>query len=891
MLCLPKTESDKLRSALQKGEFTIGDLYEMTSEQRNTLLTKYVGKELGSFVNGEFEKAIVSNQKNALSKWVEKTFDPKKPELKNGALKKIDAIKDVLNPKEGEDFLKDLVANKLGINLTVDEGKTIVAKAEELRKLAPQIGADGKITNIDKFGLPTKEYLVARRNMEKYIQEIDPVSSVRAFAQGIGRNMLLFSLHTPLKSIESNIMDTLFEGLARRTSALQFNGENTDLVKEYTKTALSNFNASEYNVSTMQSLNDDRLFGEKSMHLEGGGKVHQVARMVNDLVITKMHGAPYVVSSAFNFADSVNLNSTILAKEEGLTGDALKKRSRELFLDATALDPQTEEGKALRTQAQADAARTTFVNESFGSRTSAAIKGLMNNVTGDLRLGDWIVPIAKIPANVISRGIELAGADFIKSGWQFKNAYQEYKATGNKNAFKVPVRTAVTAGLGMAMAYLISANVSNDHFIGAYPTTPNEIDLMKLNGGIANSIKIGNHWINLEYFGPLGPVISGFMYAKKYGNGGLSDIQQYGSGLLSGVENLPGLKEFTSIADSIQTKAQGGANTEVNAGKAGSSFLNFIESRTVPAFVLDSIKVFKPAGPTDIFGNPEGKPSAIQQYLFGSAVSKSNQGPILTELNRLQNVGKTTGVSVLPSLTDIEKFPKTAVLKSVLTPDKYAEAINQFKINFRINVGDLMNNQYKSPTGKKTGQIINYANATDAQKGAMINQVKTDTLNGIFTAYGQDPKMTVTGKNIFEGQTSPAGEPTLEMLQKTDPNDGTIRGYNPNNEPIYNRAPLSYTEPIRKELYASDSYWRDNGYSLSDVQLDHIVPVSAGGTNSKNNLELINNVSNQLNHPFELYVVEKYKNGTMTREEVIQASLDYKINKTVSLTDIKNGKY
>jgi len=66
-LCLPKSDRDKILKALKEVELTIPKLYNMTDSERNVLFSRYIGKELASFVNVNFEKAMLSNQKKAIA--------------------------------------------------------------------------------------------------------------------------------------------------------------------------------------------------------------------------------------------------------------------------------------------------------------------------------------------------------------------------------------------------------------------------------------------------------------------------------------------------------------------------------------------------------------------------------------------------------------------------------------------------------------------------------------------------------------------------------------------------------------------------------------------------------------------------------------------------------
>ena len=73
-LCLPKAQRDKLGKALKEGDVTIAKLYDMTSEQRNTIFAHYVDKDFAGLVNARFEQAMLSNQKKAFANWIQRTL-------------------------------------------------------------------------------------------------------------------------------------------------------------------------------------------------------------------------------------------------------------------------------------------------------------------------------------------------------------------------------------------------------------------------------------------------------------------------------------------------------------------------------------------------------------------------------------------------------------------------------------------------------------------------------------------------------------------------------------------------------------------------------------------------------------------------------------------------
>ena len=855
-----------------------------TLQERQTNIAERLSKET------EIEKQANLQLKLDKLKAEEQKLNVRKEDIQNPVadrmLSRINDAKNLLSPGAPDDMMTDLVSMKMGKEISPAQGKYIVDQSTKLQELAPK--SDG--TNTDKFGNPTLEYWEAHHELENYIESLTPSSFLKVFMQNIGRNMLLASLHTPIKAGLGDIVNTAFETVARRVAGNQYRSE-IDMSKklDYVKTSVKIYNKTGYNISTMLTPNDNNLFGEQKVSAQGPGAFNATARVVTDIVINKLHGLPFVATEAANFVDSAALEATKIAAKEGLKGEEKNTRANQIFDDSVSYQPKTEEGRAVRLKGQVDAKQATYVNKSLGARITSSIKDSLNSMLPGL--GDWTIPIAKIPANVISRGIEVAGGGGVKAILDLRQAFEEAKKTGEKTDFKAPIKTLVSMGLGITSAYLIASQFKKDDFIGAYPTNPNEVDLLKLRGGIANSVKIGDHWVSLEYLGPLAPAVTGFMYAKKYGDGSFSTyVAQYLGGVGSGLLRLPGISQVQSALTYIANSGQG---TLIDMTKTGQQLLTFAQSRTIPAIVLDAFKVFGPsAGTTNNFGSPtKDQPAAWQQFLFGSAVSLAHQGPILDELTRLSDTTNTTGITSvpnIPSLADISKDPKATILQTLLTPAKYTEAINQFKIAYRINIGKLMNNQIIDP--KHPNKMLDYKSATDEQKIGMINTEKTTTLDAIMKAYGENPKAATTGKAVFEGNTSYAGKPTVANL--TAGNAAQDQGRtNPKGEKYYTRLPLATTNAIRTSLYNSDPYWKDNGYTLADVQLDDVVPYEAGGGGTKDNLMLISKVSDQLNQKFEDFLGQKYAAGTISRANAIKASIDYKINKSITLTDVKNGKY
>lgn len=89
---------------------------------------------------------------------------------------------------------------------------------------------------------------------------------------------------------------------------------------------------------------------------------------------------------------------------------------------------------------------------------------------------------------------------------------------------------------------------------------------------------------------------------------------------------------------------------------------------------------------------------------------------------------------------------------------------------------------------------------------------------------------------------------------------------------ILKRAPLSYTAPIAKSQQGNLS-------PGTKGQLDHIVPLEAGGTNAKSNLKLIPKAADDANNSVENFLGAQLKANVINGQQAKQLALDYKSGK------------
>lgn len=736
MLCIPKKDAEKLKIAVRNGDFTISKLYNMTTEERRTIFESYTSAPMAQFINARFEKAMVSKQKDALKKWVEQTFPPKKQEIRDRAIERIEDMKELLNPAEGEEFLKDLVMTKLGASVSEEEAKVIVEKTEKIRSLAPAVKEDGTIENVTETGLPTKEYLQAYNDMEQYLKSVNPTNNLRIMTSLFGRAAMLFRPSSIILNIQGNTLNGLLTYLEKKIGYVStegvFKGDNTDLAKEFVKENFSNYLSTGFDFTRMNQMSEGhKILNEDIIHAEGGGFIKKFLGRPAEKFLKLSQGLPDVFFASSQFADTANTYSTAIANREGLTGDARKTRAREIMTDAFRMEPFTEEGQEVRDAAQADAMRATYTDSTIAAKVSLQIRKIFNDLVPNLRLGDLNIPFAKTPANIVGQGIEMAGGGLIEAAYQmyeFKKSYQEL-GIGSPEG-KVRMRKAIRAiskfGLGMLVAQLVASLVDPDDFIGAYPVNEAERKLLESRNATENSIKIGNKWISLQYFGPFAPVIAGVMYAKKDKTGGFDNVLQYFTGIGKGLATLPGIKQLRDainyILDDSNNERKGKTTKELSV-EVMNGLIDFTRARLIPGIISDIAKMTDsferktdaqsaitraqsnipglrqglPVKKT-IFGDRIKTEAALSILIFGSKVKTATDNRITQELVKLYEKDQ------LPALNNPENSASFKKFKTQVSKPVFESTVQKSKTRFKKELSSLMNSsQYRreNSAGKK----------------------------------------------------------------------------------------------------------------------------------------------------------------------------------------------
>lgn len=804
--CIPRHLVAKLKQAAKEGEINIEKMYGMDSKERRDLFEKYVDPETAQGINTGFEKAMSSDQQNALAGWVNNTFKEKTKELPKGkyllkqikefyeskrisskvyeelkqlkdsktkdifskidelqkegllnievanSLKKLNVPKEILLKKiyelqkeglltpEGERaFLEDAVTEKLGGRITADEAKTINDLSVDLEKHAQ---------NVSEFNTNTMEYFQAKRKIEDYVDSLTPASNLRVFTSTIGRGAMLLSVKSPLVNVISNSVMGFLSAAERRITQRRFNGFNSDVAGKFSKFSADVYRKTGYDLSRFQAFEGGRKsLGEEYAHSQGKGLFRKIGRFYEDVAFNKLQGLPDAMFAAFHFSDSANLSSSMLALKEGLKGKEAKTRALDIMKDAFNTSPTTKEGQYVRAQAEADALYATYTNKTIASETGLKLRGVLNTATGDFRLGDINDPFVKTPANVIAAGLDYSGVALTtKMATGILKVLNDvaHRKSFDKNNFANINKLMIKSGLGLTFAYTISQMIKPQDFLGQYPTTDKERQLLSLRNGTTNAIRVGNTWVSLDYLGPLGAPLIGFLYAKKYGGRNtLDDMWRFGQGATSGLQNFPGWNMVAQSYKYITTPPSDKVDAKQAGFDTGKAMLSTVTSRIIPGIVSDIAKMGDPyVRSTDknsltstlqsqlphfredlpisktVFGDEQKTEPWLSTLLFGSRVKTNQDSQVINELVTLNQQDS------LPSITDVAKTsPRAKELKSQIGDEKFTRAMDYMGKNLKNNFLETMKNP-------------EYQSATSQEKQNKLNKVKESTFKDMLDTYG-----------------------------------------------------------------------------------------------------------------------------------------------------------
>lgn len=601
-------------------------------------------------------------------------------------------------------FLEDA----FGITVSQEEADTLINKAEQLKKVFEN--------TLDESGNPSVESFRILSEMNRTVESMSPSHIMTVMSSIYGRSAMLASIKSPVLNILSNAENFATEGTIRRFTIGADTSVDRKAIEDYMRYAWEVYKSSGFIVSGMQDIKDEIVtLGETRPTTQGKGRLRKIAQTSENIVFKYLMGAPDSVAKDMNFVDTADLLATKIAKEEG--AQDISKRATEIFKDAILINPLTEQGKQVREQAIEQAHTATFTNNSMISEFSLKARQWLNMIGGNkFKLGDVVMPFVKTPANVQMMGLE----------YGFGSLYTLYKVNEiiknpRSEVSKRAIKSAYRNGLGLLLATLIASMFEPDDYIPEFDNaTQKDRDLAKAKNAPFNSIKIGNKWVSLDYFGILGIPLVGIMNARK-GRNLIEGITGYvKSGIAQGMK-IPGIKEGLAIWDSLSRTAAYSTTPKKAFEMVSNALLDQVRARTIPAIVNDVAKVMDKYE-RDTSGSvldkvqasipflrerlPErytisGKPletEGLSVLLFGGRVKTAEEGKLVSEIDKLAEKQEQ------PSISDVTKYGDLRLL----SPEKKIKVRKEFFREYSKEARKVINSSgYRAKSAEDRKKALN----------------------------------------------------------------------------------------------------------------------------------------------------------------------------------------
>lgn len=759
--CIPKALVEKLNKAIN--EESIVKLFDMSKNERIKFLSENSSKELGEKISSSFDDILAEAKRDSFEKTL-KSLGLKDKEKMKETLTEIRKLTndELLDPTKENYIVDKIVSNATGTKITKEETQKIIEIGSKIEKYKSVVDTTpliegGKMSK--KYKDSFYEMAIAQDEMNKYLSSKTPTSKAETF-WGHAKATMLLKPASWLVNIISNTVNSGFEAVARRAGTGRMRGYNSDITKEWKQLMASIYKKTGNDYSRALSLDEMTTgFGKTLGEANGPGK----ETWLTNLVYKQALGAPDAWSARMNFADAANLYSSKIA--DGLNlGEGAKKKAGEIMSDALNVIPSTEEGKLVRQMAVADALRATYTNESVSSKMTMHIKKAINGAFEDagigwFRGGDLIEPFVKTPANVIEQGLDISGLGALKAvvktikGYRLKNIEPEEAS----RLFMGALKDASKTGLGLIGSFMLAKAIGPDNFMGAYD--PNRTKWEQLRNSNYNAIKIGDRWISIDYFGPLGTPLVSMLSAQKYADGGFNNqIGGYLKGTMSQISNLP----FVSSTAELYGKFAEASDVDKKKFYPILSkwFMDQVGSR-VPGVFSDIAKMTDKeirdttTGKFGIIGlnldpivakipwlantlpskrNILGEIIKTEQYskednfmiglfttiLTGARVKTEQQSPEGKEIYRLYETNNK------PTITNWKyiQADKLQKLQDKVGKDKYNEIFaNEYGPKYKVEIAKLL-------------QSSIYKAKSDADKKKMIDDKEDLVMNKIYSTYG-----------------------------------------------------------------------------------------------------------------------------------------------------------
>jgi hypothetical protein len=493
----------------------------------------------------------------------------------------------------------------------------------------------------------------------------------------------------------------------------------------------------------------------------------------------------------------------------------------------------------------------TFRNKNAATSIANAIKRTMSKSEVGKLASEITMPFTGVPSAILGQTVAYSPIGLLKgittSGKVLASGVPELQRQAAQEVGRGVIGTGIY-GLG---AYLAGKGL-----ITGQPKDAAEQRQWDIENKPRNSILIGGKWRSLNSIGPeavvalagaklneelKNPEGSIGSYAFKLGKdyldqsfvqglqapvNAITDPARYGKSyagnlLASPIPNI--VKDISKATDTSQRET----NTVTDYAKSGIPIArkSLVEKRNALGEIMPQ--------------EPTGVGALID--LFNSKTPVSNS--VISELSRLNEVGQ----NAVPSKLDKDQTIKG--VKRSLTPQE----LNILEMESGKKVNEALNNLIKSPK---------YQSQTDEEKKNSIDSVVNTIRKQVKATIDLKPSVASINQGYVKSKDAPQniGE-TIGTYGKATITD-----------PLATIQAVIGGNPVRKVTGNAVILERKQGLGGLDegdkiTQVDHIIPLSLGGTNEQSNLQIITAQENMAKAKIEVQLGKQLASGQITKKQ------------------------
>ena len=576
----------------------------------------------------------------------------------------------------------------------------------------------------------------------------------------------------------------------------------------------------------------------------GDSKLEQAMKKYTDVVFRTLGAEDKPFWNAA-FARSLYDQAITDAMNIGRTGDMK-------YIKGLVDDPS----EAFVQTATKDANTATFHDKNTISNVASAIKRQLGKTEVGKFISEVIAPFTGVPSSIAKQMINYSPVGLAKGAIETTRVLAGQVPDLQRQAAQDLGRGIIGSSLFGLGAYLTQQGLMTGN-----PQDPAEARQWELEGKQRNSVLVNGEWRSINSIGPEAIIMLAGSKAQQ-------QLGETGEGFGAFLGDVG--KDFTQ--QTFLKGVQDPLNAISDPGRYGENYLRSLAGSTVPNIskdtaragdpyqretnsIMDAFKYGIPGARNtlterrDVLGNTLPNDVTGPQAFFDLFNSmKPRTSPVISELERLNEAG----VNATPS--ELKKEQTIRGIKTTLTPQQ----LNLLEKEVGPVLRESLDRLISTP---------GYSNLTDEAKKKAIDGLVSDvraqvrkTAN-ISVMPDQGYETSADAPKDFFGKAGLYGNAIIKS-----PTD-TI-------------AAISSGNPLRKMRGDAVVLERQKGLGGLDfgdksTQVDHIIPLSLGGSNNQSNLRNIPAGENKAKSYVEVYLLDLLESGKISKRQAQERVLNW----------------